>query len=386
MALEKITSPYKMKLGNQQKVLNMIYKAGAISRVEIAEQTNLTQQTITNIVRRLLEEKLVIECESTSSNVGRKPIDISINSRCLYAVGVEVTVRKIYGVLIDFDKKILAEESISVDSFLNAEHTLSCVVNIIDSLLSGNNYPERVKGIGISIEGIVDKTSGIVLKASDLHWENFGLKEELESRYVLPVYIENDVNVIALVENLEGLLKDSQNNIVIKLDQGIGSAIVFNKILYTGSTQVAGELGHYKCCYGEEAIPCHCGGKGCLTTVASIKALEKSLGIDFDEIIERLKSEDEYVKQKVEKIGRTIGDALSNIITFFNPDEILFTGKFVEKAGFLIMPSVEERIKQSVPSFSKKLILKTTCVKNGAVLSGEMVIGEMFKNPKIGII
>src|SRR5690606_28158607 len=100
--MQKVSSQQGLKFINQQKVLNLIYNESPISRVEIAERTSLTQQSVTNIVNRLMEEDLVREGESMSGNKGRKPIPLAIQADKMYAIGIEVAVKYISGKLIDF--------------------------------------------------------------------------------------------------------------------------------------------------------------------------------------------------------------------------------------------------------------------------------------------
>jgi predicted NBD/HSP70 family sugar kinase len=206
------------------------------------------------------------------------------------------------------------------------------------------------------------------------------LKKEIERHFSLPVHLENDVNIIAVVENMVGLLSSSQNNIVLKMDQGIGGAIVINKQLYTGNQNIAGEFGHYKCCYGKDALPCHCGGKGCITTIASIGSLERNLGLHFDEIINRFVSHDPEIRSVMEKIGKFIARGLCNIITFLQPDHVLLTGELFEKAGQFFLSLIQENIDQLVPLHNQNVtLLQKVDNSDGALMAASLVINEMFQ-------
>jgi predicted NBD/HSP70 family sugar kinase len=377
---QKISSPQKLKTYNQQNVLNIIFTDGPISRVDIASKTGLTQQTITNIVGRLLKENLVVEGITKTAGAGRNPIPLQINYDGIYAIGIEITVKYIRGVIINFNRKIEAEKTIDVKHFTSSKHTVSILTEVIDWLLKQKVSTDLIKGIGISIQGIVDKNSGTVIKASSLYLENYHLKKEIERHFSLPVHLENDVNIIAVVENMVGLLSSSQNNIVLKMDQGIGGAIVINKQLYTGNQNIAGEFGHYKCCYGKDALPCHCGGKGCITTIASIGSLERNLGLHFDEIINRFVSHDPEIRSVMEKIGKFIARGLCNIITFLQPDHVLLTGELFEKAGQFFLSLIQENIDQLVPLHNQNVtLLQKVDNSDGALMAASLVINEMFQ-------
>lgn len=382
MQNQKISSPQKLKTYNQQQVLHVIFSDGPISRVDIAAKTGLTQQTITNIVGRLLKDNLVVEGSTKTTGAGRNPIPLEINYKGIFAIGIEITVKYIRGVIINFNREIVSEKKVQVKQFESAEHTVSILVDVIDWLVMQEKTADLIKGIGISIQGVVDKSSGTILKASSLYWENFNLKKEIESRFSLPIYLENDVNVIAIVENMVGLLSGSQNNLVLKIDQGIGGAIVINKQLYTGNQNIAGEFGHYKCSYGEDALPCHCGGKGCITTIASIGSLERNLGMDFAEIMDRFHHNDPEIRKVMEQIGLAIARGLGNIITFLQPDEVLLTGELFEKAGVFFQALIRENIDQLVPFHSQNVtLLQKVDQMDGALMAASLVINEMLQSP-----
>ncbi|MDF2649331.1 MAG: hypothetical protein K0Q73_5136 [Paenibacillus sp.] len=382
MIFEKTPSQQLMKNMNQQKVLHLIYSTSAISRVELAEKTGLTQQTVTNIVNRLLQDHVVVEGTPVASGGGRKPIPLSINHTNLYAIGVEIAVKQIRAVLHNFQRETLDEAVIRVDSFRDESHTLQCVKEAVNRIVTKIGATGQVKGIGFSIQGLVDSKQGVVLYSEKLRWKQYRLREALEQVYPFPIYIENDVNMMTLVENMDGLLYTSENNITCKLDEGIGGAIVCGKQLYTGSSHVAGEFGHYKAFHGGQARLCHCGGLGCLTTVASIGGMEDVTGLSFSEIVTRLHGGDTEIARFLTTVGEAVASALANMVTFMNPDHVLLTGRIVEEAGFAIVPMIEKKMMQDIPIHCRnvRVVYKDRSPDVAGMAAG-LVIKQMFAAP-----
>lgn len=95
----KKSSHMLLKSINQQKVLFLIYSEGPISRVELSEKTGLSRQTVTNIVNRLLEEKIIVAGEliDLEAGSGRKRVGLHINSGSFYAIGLELAGKYIRG-------------------------------------------------------------------------------------------------------------------------------------------------------------------------------------------------------------------------------------------------------------------------------------------------
>jgi transcriptional regulator of PTS gene len=349
MTAEKMRSQKLIKSINQQKVLYLIYNEGPISRVELAEKTGLTQQTVTNIVNRLLEQEMVLEGTPVVSSGGRKPVPLTVNDSNLFAIGVEVAGKYVRGALYSFRRELTAETERRVSRYESEDHLVGVVRSVIDELLTHMQGATRVKGIGMSIQGLVDSGRGIALRLPGLGWGSYPLRERLEETYGLPVYLENDVNLLAINENMHGSLSGSVNNITLKFDYGIGGAIFAGKELVTGSSFVAGEFGHYKAFTGESAYRCHCGGVGCLTTLASTSGIIRNERLTLDEFVAGVRAEEPRMLELYGRITAAIYLAISNVVTFLNPDHLLLTGNMMNALGDLIMPGLEANVLAQVP-------------------------------------
>ncbi|MCJ7842745.1 ROK family transcriptional regulator [Lederbergia sp. NSJ-179] len=349
MKLGKVSNSQMIKEINQQKVLRLIYTEGPIARVDLAGKTGLTQQTITNIVNRLLSENLILETTPTSNGGRRRPIPLVINSRNMYAIGIELAIKYVRGTLMDFQNNSVKEVTEFVPRYENEEHPMEYIFKVIDQLLEHVPDQEGLKGIGFSIQGLVNSNKGTVIYSPGLRWRDFPLKKKLMDRYGLPIYLENDANLLAIVESLNGKLASSEQSIVFKFDYGIGSAMVINRQLLHGANYVAGELGHYKAFTGSDAIACHCGAKGCLTTFASISGLKRNAGFTLEEFSKKVRANDLETMELFEKIQGAIAKAIANVITLFNPEHILFTGRFMDKIGDLLIPLIKKEVLALIP-------------------------------------
>lgn len=382
MASEKTTSHQLLKSINQQKVLYLIFAKGPISRVELAERTGLTQQTVTNIVNRLLQEDMVLEGTPSASSGGRKPVPLTINGSRIFAIGIEVASKYIRGTLHDFTYTSIGRAERRVDRHETMEQLMATLRSVIDELLTFAPEHSRIKGIGLSIQGLVDSEEGVALRLPGVGWGHFPVGEQLMEAYGLPVYMENDVNLLAINENMLGSLSRSAHNVTLKFDYGIGGAIVADKQLVAGSTFVAGEFGHYKAFTGKDALLCHCGGSGCLTTLASGSGLIHNAGLTVAEFAEKVRSEDKEARELYERIVSALGVAISNVITFLNPDHVLMTGSLLETFGDSMISELNERIAANIPETCRGvrlLILRE--VPDESALAVGLVVKRVFEVP-----
>ncbi|MBO0993333.1 ROK family transcriptional regulator [Bacillus sp. SD088] len=382
MKLGKVSNSQMIKEINQQKVLRLIYIEGPIPRVDLAGKTGLTQQTITNIVNRLLSENLILETAPVSNGGRRRPIPLIINSTNMYAIGIELAIKYVRGTLMDFKNNTLKEITEYVPRYEHEEHPMEYIFKVIDQLLEQVPKKEGLKGIGLSVQGLVDVSKGTIIYSPGLRWRDFPLKEKLENRYGLPIYLENDANLLAIVESLNGKLALSEQSMVFKFDYGIGSAMVINKQLLHGANYVAGELGHYKAFTGNDAIPCHCGAKGCLTTFASISGLKRNGGFTLEEFNQAVRANDPAAMEIFEKIQTSIAKAIANLITLFNPEHILFTGRFLDEIGDLMIPLLKKDILELIPDSCQNVkIIVLAETPNESKSAAGLVMNYFFNIP-----
>ncbi len=119
------------------------------------------------------------------------------------------------------------------------EEVLDQVFQLIESLLTPS-----VTCIGIGVPGLVDQQTGTVFDVVNIpSWKQIPLKQLIEDRFQLPVIINNDANCFALGEYYFGKGQGFHSMVVLTVGTGLGSGLILNKSLYTGSHCGAGEFG-----------------------------------------------------------------------------------------------------------------------------------------------
>jgi transcriptional regulator of PTS gene len=380
--MTRVTSQQLLKSINQQKVLHLIFNEGPITRVELAQRTGLTQQTVTNVVKRLMQECLVSEGGTAPRSGGGKPIPLTVNSSRLYAIGIEVAVKYVRGTLVNFRNEVIGESWVDNEINKHEEQTLDYVRQVVRELLGILPDHKRLYGIGCSVQGLVDAKQGVVIRSPGLAWRDFPLREKLQHEFGFPLFIENDVNLMATIENQQGLLSGAVNSLILKVDYGIGGAIIFGNQLYPGASHVAGEFGHFKTFTDKDALPCHCGGRGCLTTLASISGLKGNKKLSLDEFNRKVRDSDAEACELYALMSKGIGLALCNLVAFLNPDHILLVGKLIETLGDLLIPELQRELKESVPESCRSVrLLHVQQEVNEAKLAAGLVMKHFFEVP-----
>lgn len=119
------------------------------------------------------------------------------------------------------------------------EEVLRQMFEIIDNLMT-----DSVEAIGVGVPGPFEASEGIVYDVVNIpSWKDVPLGKTLKERYHLPVYINNDANCFALAEFHYGKGRGNSSMVGLTIGTGLGSGIIIQKKLFSGSTGGAGEFG-----------------------------------------------------------------------------------------------------------------------------------------------
>ncbi|MCP4536044.1 MAG: ROK family transcriptional regulator [Chloroflexi bacterium] len=326
---------------NSRLVLKTIYGRDTISRADIARATQLTRPTVSDVVADLMESGLVEEVGYGPSAGGKPPILLSVADDSYHLIGIDLASGEFRGAVVNLRGKIKHRLHLPLQG-RDGDVALALVYDVIDELVAATDSP--LLGIGIGTPGLMDPVNGIVRRAVNLDWNNLPLRSLLQERYNLPVYVANDSQVGALAEHTFGQIKDVENLVVVKIENGIGSGIVLGGRLFYGDAFGAGEIGHITVV--ENGERCRCGNLGCLETVLSGRAIvqraqaiardnpdsplhqfvSSSDEITIDTVCQASNAGDEAVQQMIEEAGRHLGTVIASLVSVLNIRHILVTG------------------------------------------------------------
>ncbi len=336
--IEKATRE-QTRIVNQRLILKTIYHSEGISRAEIARVTGLTRPTVSDVVADLMEQGIVIEVGYGPSTGGRPPMCLSVDKDARHLVGVDLAIGDYRGAILDLRGNILHRDRRRFSSTGEAA-SLSALYDLLDALMASATRP--LLGVGVGAPGLIDAVAGVMVQGINQDWHDVPLRELLETRYDVPVYIANDCHVAALGEYTFGKSDRDQDLVVINIEWGIGSGIVLGGKLFHGNPLGAGEIGHVRVV--EEGTRCRCGKYGCLETVASAQSIvartqervrqaatlsnggdaEK---ITFETVCEMHSKHDPLVSQAVDDAARGLGVAAANLVGILGGCHIRLAGK-----------------------------------------------------------
>ena len=333
----------------KKTVLSIIHENEGIPRVGISNRLSLRFATVTNIVRELIEEGLVIEGEGINySDRGRKAKRLEINPKARVSIGIDIGTKNIRAAIVDLKANIL--EKIKVPSYgTKGKDAVIKSFEIALRKMLGKAAQKKLKllGIGIADPGIVNSKEGMSVYASNIRgWENFRFSDIIKEITEIPVIVNETSKLKAVAENKFGIGKDVKDMLYIDIGMGIGSGIIINGNLYSGTNEVAGEIGHT--IIKEDGPLCYCGARGCLEAVAGgnviaekakeilengvYSTLRDKESIDTKDVFEAAETGDKMCQHLINESARYIGIALANFVTLFNPELVVIGGGIAENS------------------------------------------------------
>jgi predicted NBD/HSP70 family sugar kinase len=267
---------------NYNVVLSSIQAAEGISRVELAEQTGLTAQTISVIVRRLIEQGIVQESGSLPSAGGKPRTTLRINPTAAYAVGIHFDPIEMSVVVVDMMGHKLAHSRHAISPRLEPEALIADAAEVARKQLAELEVAdERVLGVGAACPGPIDQSQGLVISPPRRDcWTEVPIKRLLERYIGFSVIVDNDANAAAIGERWSGHGRGTSDFAFLYMGTGIGGAMFLSNNIYRGVSLNAGEFGHIV--VEPNGTPCYCGNRGCLEAMCSPAAIARDVRAELD--------------------------------------------------------------------------------------------------------
>jgi predicted NBD/HSP70 family sugar kinase/predicted transcriptional regulator len=354
---------------NRQIVLNYVREREPISRAEIARETALQRSTISAIVEDLKSEGLVEEVGEGESTGGRRPTLLKLRAAEPIALGVSITPTCTTVAISDLAGRVIDQEEFLTD----AHKTINQVIEVVSEFTT--RYKGSIEGVGLSLPGLVDPSTGTALYIPYFLWRDLPISKMISDAVGLPVVIDNDANAVALAELWFGRpeVNDARDFILVLVAEGVGTGIIFDGQVYRGQRGAAGEFGHMVIGRGAP-VPCSCGSDDCWEAFSSERAAiarylklsgaSTNSSITFIEVVDRALGGEANAKAALVETARHLGVGISNLIIGFSPEAVVVGGE-IARAWDLIESALTETIANSVRrGLPSALILPSTLGEN----------------------
>jgi len=373
---------------NVSLLIELVRRAGSISRAELARQSQLSAPTVSAIVDSLLKRGIVIEITTAPSSGGRPPVLLSVDPKAGYVVGIKLRGDGVTTVVCDLDAQIVSSNERYVPLVGDPMAALDAIEEETRRALRDAAVPaSKVLGVGVGLSGVIDSAAGVCRFSHLLQWHDVDLAAPLRRRMGLPVWVENDVNTLAVAEKWAGDAHTAKNFVTLSVGRGIGLGIVVDRSLYRGSHGAGGEFGHM---IVEPGGPrCECGRFGCLEAMVGEGALRRRISerkghdVSREELLMLVEMGDSAALDIVDSAGRKLGLAVANMVTLLNPELLIICGEGTALGSAFIDPIVSSVREQTFADLGRQLEIKIQSWGDEAwaVGAATLVLRESFNLP-----
>ncbi|QSO53551.1 ROK family transcriptional regulator [Alicyclobacillus curvatus] len=374
---------------NMNSIFRLIQHRGPISRVDIAEQTGLAASTVSVITGELQGSGFIRECGYATSTGGRRPRLLEINPQGGYFICADLTGSNIAIGVLDLSFQVLKEWFHEKTNMSGQSLYVELVKALSEARAWCNTKGFSTLSIGIAAPGLMDSMTGRIVSATNLDWHDLDLNELLEQEFGLPVIVENDTNAAAYGEFLYGVEheENAENMLYVAVGTGVGAGLIVHRSLYTGSSGMAGELGHIVVKAGGDR--CNCGKRGCLETFVSEPAMlqryvrlteeqgnkqDSSVGdsasVTIQGLARRAESGDGVAIDVLHDAGRMLGTVAGNTVNVLNCDSVVFGGEAVTGSKVMLAAITEGLYEAMLPGFERNLKVRVSSLNSTAAYVG----------------
>ena len=373
---DRIDTPLLRRM-NERRLLDAILQHGPLSRTALCRMAGMAAPTITKAVDSLLRRGLLEESavsEHRERKIGRPVRLLQLSSRSATVIGIVIDAERCTVVSAGLDGRHAEQDAIRFATpgrYADLLDELEALCRSIAARVEG-----RLHGIGISVPGLVDARLAQVVFSPNLHiLDRQNPARDLQDRLAVPCRMFQESHALCLGESMFGAARGLADFAMLDVSTGLGLGVMSGGRLLTGSSGLAGELGHVR--VDPRGVRCGCGNRGCLETLATDSALARlvseKLGRVFstEDVLAGIRDGTIVADDAIERTIEHLAMAASAVINIFNPSTLFVHGGMLS-TNDAVYPRFLDHLKQAAltPSLTACRIVKARGSKRTGALAG----------------
>ena len=382
-------------------VLDEVRLGRSTSRSQIIRRTGLGRAVVAQRVNELVERGLLSEDAPGASTGGRPPRQLTFTAGGGHLLVADLGATSIDVAVTDLGGRILGHHAEPADIAAGPDVVLARVEKLFDRLIATNrDLPGALWGAGLGVPGPVEFRSGRPISPPIMpRWDGYPIRERFADRYAAPVWVDNDVNVLALGEWRSGIAQGHLNVVFVKIGTGIGAGLISDGLLHRGAQGSAGDVGHIQI-VDDRTVVCRCGNVGCLEALAGgaalarqgetaaregrsgplAAALDRRAALTAEDVGRAAAHGDAVAVELLQTAGRRVGSMLASVVNFFNPSLIVIGGGVAHSGDHLLAAIRETVYRRSLPLATRDLLIQRSSLGTlgGVMGASAMVVDQLF--------
>lgn len=353
------------KINTRNTLLNIIRSEGKASKFQLQKTTRYSMTTILTAIDELLADKYIVSDGKGMSHGGRRPEYFILNPEGGFFIGVEFNLLSISGAVINIKGEKTASLTRELKHEIMSQALLTKeIVELLNELyLPLVNTGKRVLGIGVGSPGLIDFNNSAEPVYTDFNLlQELPVKLAIERNFSLPVYIDHNINTIALaIKTLDAEHQDD-DFVLFSIRKSVHISCFINGQLIRGRNNSAGEIGHIPVPGNRRT--CSCGRYGCIDTLASDEGIMNILregvkGNRYQKLFDMVGRDPARItissfadsvvaghKDSLllfDEICDYLAFGLTGVVNILNPTKVIFFGELT-RASDLLLKALQERL------------------------------------------
>jgi len=354
---------------NRAAVLWSLYLDQSRSRQELSAATGLSPASVTNVIRELIDEGIVMETGLVESDGGRPRAMLGMNPEYGCVIGVDIGETRTRVELFDLTMAERAKAEFPLDQA--AQHDVAVVVGQIASglakVIADSGIDKgAILGVGIGVPGIVERGPEVLVHGQTYGWDAVPLGRLLRAHTDLPLRFDNGAQTMGQAELWFGGGRGTRNAVMVLIGSGTGASLISGGATYQGATSSAAEFGHVTVALGGRK--CRCGASGCLEAYVGADAILERYGqpiaadreLALAELIDAADASP-HAAAILDETAQYLGAGIGTLINLFNPERVIIGGW----AGLLLGPRLLPGIRESARNQSLHHLFAATSIDLG---------------------
>jgi predicted NBD/HSP70 family sugar kinase len=362
----------------RDQTLSLLASGAATSRGDLVDALRVAPSTVTAVVRRLIEEGVLLEEGAGQSTGGRRPRILRLKQTDGVLCVAELGGKHARVGLCSPDGTLRGAEEVPIDIAAGPQMVFKAVGKTFAELHTND---EPVLGIGVALPGPVEFPVGRVIGPARMPgWSGIDPAEHLSAAFdgfSGPVIVDNDAKAAGIGEHIARSRSNPDtpsDMIYIKAGTGIGACLISDGQIFRGGRGLSGDITHVRVADSGER-QCSCGSRGCLETVASGAALARQLAeqgspdMSLRDIMVAVADGDPAVVTMVRQAGRLLGVALAGLVNFLGPSAVVIGGALSSVDAY-VAATRGMLYERCLPSMTQSLTIEASVAGADAALIG----------------
>lgn len=374
----------------QADMLRYIFYNGKVSRAQLAQALDVSNLTVINGIKRLLDDGILTECGTLPSERGRRVTLLSVNPELHYFLCIDIGATATKLAVVRFDGSVAYRERIKSSGetggvfsvYITPQELRQHMAKVLQTF-----GRERFSALCFCISGTVDFAGKRCQFCANIQgWNGVNFQEEFGDFFQMPVYLDSSGHCAAMAERQFGKAKGVDDLLFVSIGSSICTGVVMGGKVLRGVSGAAGEFGHIQL---ENPAPlgwdCTCGKKNCLEMYTTFAMLRRQIYGKVKKTIPGWDHSSKITYEMTKKIydeghpaalevvadaGKVLGRQIANLASLLNPRMIVLGGGTI-----YTFPDMVDMVREQVKENCMDIISRELTVEQTALGADAPVLG-----------